>query len=264
MKSPVKKIGGFGFFATASRLPVSLAWETFGEMNGAPTFERMLALIRAYRKGPEDSRDDPVIGCRIVGDVVFFPESHWVDQPADWRRPIVQGKRYDTTSGEGRRVWTECLARAADLRSDWVNDPALKEIYEGARFGRPVPVQRRLGQGSFKVAVLDAYGRACAVTTEHSLPVLEAAHIKPYADGGLHDYGNGILLRSDVHRLFDKGYMSIDPNYRIHVSRRLREEWKNGVTYYPFEGREIEKPEDESRWPDRNLLEWHYDEVFRR
>ncbi|MBN1827187.1 MAG: HNH endonuclease [Candidatus Eisenbacteria bacterium] len=263
LKSPHSAIGGFGFFATASRLPASLAWETFGEMNGAPTFEKMIERIFRYRKSPYDQREDPVIGCRIVGDVVFFPESHWVKQPEDWNRHIVQGKTYDTAQGEGLRVWQECLARAADLRSDWVNDPALREIYEGARFGRPVSVRGRLGQRSFRIAVLDAYGRACAVTTEHSLPVLEAAHIKPYSDGGPHDYGNGILLRSDIHRLFDKGYVSVDPTYRFHVSRRLREEWKNGETYYPFEGRRILLPREESFQPDKRILEWHYEEIFR-
>jgi hypothetical protein len=53
-----------------------------------------------------------------------------------------------------------------------------------SRYGAPVLVPPRLGQGAFRVAVTDAYGRSCAVTREHSLPVLEAAHIQPYALGG--------------------------------------------------------------------------------
>ena len=55
------------------------------------------------------------------------------------------------------------------------------------RYGAPQLVSPRLGQGIFRGAVMDAYGRACAVTQEHSLPALEASHIQPYAKDGPHD-----------------------------------------------------------------------------
>lgn len=263
LKKPHYAVAGFGFFSHASLLPASLAWDAFEKKNGAASFREMIDRVVRYRSSPLAPHEDPVIGCLMVGQVVFFPEAMWVPQPADWRRNVVQGAGYDVTRGEGLRVWQECLARAAELRSDWSSDPVLREIYDGARYGRPVAVRQRLGQGSFRVAILDAYGRACAVTTEHSLPALEAAHIKPFAEGGPHEYGNGIVLRSDIHRLFDKGYVSVDPDFKFRVSRMLREEWKNGATYYPFEGREIHKPDDPRFLPDRRILEWHYEEVFR-
>jgi putative restriction endonuclease len=65
---------------------------------------------------------------------------------------------------------------------------------------------------------MDAYGRACAVTQEHSLPALEASHIQPYAKDGPHDVRNGVLLRADLHRPFDQGYVTITPEYRLEVS----------------------------------------------
>ena len=67
----------------------------------------------------------------------------------------------------------------------------------------------------FRVAVTDACGRACAITGEHSLPALEAAHIRPYASEGPHDMANGLLLRAD---------------------------YENGRSYYPFDGRELRVP----------------------
>lgn len=66
----------------------------------------------------------------------------------------------------------------------------------------PQIVRPRLGQGAFRIVVTDTYERRCAVTGERTLPVLEAAHIKSYADGGAHDITNGLLLRSDLHTLF--------------------------------------------------------------
>lgn len=70
--------------------------------------------------------------------------------------------------------------------------------------------------------------RRCAATGERTLPVLEAAHVRPYAEGGRHELSNGILLRSDLHTLFDSGYLTITPNYHIEVSRRIRDEFENG------------------------------------
>jgi len=66
---------------------------------------------------------------------------------------------------------------------------------------------------------------AAYVTREHSLPVLEAAHIQPYSAGGQHEVVNVLLLRSDRHRLFDRGCVAVTPDDRFVVSSRLREKW---------------------------------------
>jgi putative restriction endonuclease len=134
---------------------------------------------------------------------------------------------------------------------------------EPARYGEAVLVRPRLGQGAFRVAVTDAYGRACAVTQEHSLPVLEAAHIVPYAQGGFHDVNNGLLVRSDLHRLFDLGYVTVTPQLRLEVSARLRGDYENGRTYYPLHGTEINTPSSVALRPDPKLLTWHNERVFR-
>jgi predicted restriction endonuclease len=70
-----------------------------------------------------------------------------------------------------------------------------------SRFGEPHLIRPRLGQGAFRVLVTDIYQRRCAVTQERTLPALEAAHIRPYGDGGEHEARNGLLLRRDIHSL---------------------------------------------------------------
>jgi putative restriction endonuclease len=115
----------------------------------------------------------------------------------------------------------------------------------------------RLGQAGFRVAVLDAYGRRCAVTEEKTLPVLEAAHIRPYADGGGHEVANGLLLRSDFHTLFDAGYLTIDTDYRLLVSKRLREEFSNGRHYYEHHGKIVPNlPTQTDMRPSRAVIVW--------
>jgi HNH endonuclease len=98
--------------------------------------------------------------------------------------------------------------------------------------GQPVVIQRQLGQASFRLAVLDAYDRQCAVTTEHSRPVLEAAHVRPWAAGDGHEIPNGVPLRRDLHGLFDLGYVTIRPDLTVAVSNRLRDDYANGQAYY--------------------------------
>lgn len=124
-------------------------------------------------------------------------------------------------------------------------------------------VLQRTGQGAFRLLVTDSYGRHCAVTREHTLPVLDAAHIRPVTRGGTHSASNGILLRSDIHTLFDLGYVTVQPDDRFRVSGRLRTEWNNGRVYYDLDNTLVRVPEDPSLAPLRELLEWHNDVVFR-
>src|SRR5881296_3568769 len=78
------------------------------------------------------------------------------------------------------------------------------------------------------------------MTNERTLPVLQAAHIKPYALDGPHALNNGLLLRSDLHTLFDQGYLTVDPKVmRIVVSNRIRDEFENGRDYYRLHGQPL-------------------------
>jgi putative restriction endonuclease len=105
--------------------------------------------------------------------------------------------------------------------------------------------------------VTDTYDRRCAVTRERTLPALDAAHVRPYAEGGLHEVTNGLLLRRDIHSLFDRGYVTVTPELRFEVSHRIKEEFENGRDYYALHGRSVQPPDDVSRQPDRQALTWH-------
>ena len=132
-----------------------------------------------------------------------------------------------------------------------------------ARYGDPVLIRPRLGQGAFRAAVTDAYSRACAVTQEHSLPALEAIHIRSYKADGPHEVRNGLLLRSDLHRLFDQGYLTVGEDLRLNVSRRLRDDYSNGHSYYPHHGASIALPSDMTLRPAAEHLRWHNENVFK-
>jgi putative restriction endonuclease len=201
----------------------------------------------------------------MIAAPVFLSREEWVEPPSDWAGTgIQQGKTYPLNTGEGSRVLRECVERASSGTRYWnVERSPLLAAEDAPRYGSGIEVRPRLGQGLFSLTVRDAYGGACAVTGEHSTPVLEAAHIVPYGRGGEHRVDNGLLLRSDLHRLYDRGYVTVTPDYVFHVGDSLREDFDNGRSYYSLGGKTIALPEPEAWRPHRDLLEWHAQNVYR-
>lgn len=69
----------------------------------------------------------------------------------------------------------------------------------------------RPNQAKFRTSLLEYYGSQCAITGKNSPRALEAAHIGPFSDKGVDNISNGLLLRADLHRLFDFDELAIDP-----------------------------------------------------
>lgn len=253
LHAPRNCIAGGGFFVRSSILPASLAWDTFGPDNGVSSREQLELLIRKYKRRNNMDLSNPRIGCIVLADPFFFDEKDWIPAPEDWSTNIVQGKTYDTETAAGAALYESVLERLPEgIRA---------ENTDGYR--RKL-VRHRMGQGAFRVSVIDAYGKRCAITGEETLPVLRATHIRPPAFGGEHLVSNGMLLRSDWHTLFDSGYVTVDPDYNIYVSGRLREDYGDGGYYYAFHGEKLQVlPDSLIERPRADLLEWHNENVFR-
>jgi putative restriction endonuclease len=258
LHAPQHFIAGGGFFAHSTLLPLSLAWDTFREKNGAANFQEMRLLIERRRR--ESSTDDYQIGCILLEQPFFFRPEDWIPAPEDFHPNIVQGKTYDLTSGMGKRLWKQVEIR---LRSVPPILPTKEAAEERPKYGTPISILPRLGQGSFRILVTDAYQRRCAITRERTLPALEAGHIKPFSESGPHKVSNGILFRSDIHRLFDTGYVTISPDYHFEVSRRIREDYENGRDYYSLHGRTIQLPPKKEFYPAPEFITWHNDNCFK-
>jgi len=199
----------------------------------------------------------------VLAEPFFLPRAAWIAVPENWAPNIVQGKTYDTAAVDGQALWD--IVHSALAAHSKVADPSTAEgSYEQDRFGVEYLTRGRLGQGAFRVLVTDAYERRCAITGERTLPVLEAAHIKPYASQGPHRVSNGILLRSDLHKLFDLGYITVTPELKLEVSHRLKTEWENGREYYSHHGKPLKiQPADLASQPSREFLSWHNENRFR-
>ena len=257
LHSPYDYVVGGGFFVRFSVLPASIAWTAFGENNGAATQEELLG--RLGRLAREHVTGGKPIGCNILAEPFFLPESDWIPIPADWSRNIVRGKTYDTAERNGAELW----ARIAGYLENESRFAFPHQNEERAGYGAEYLLRARLGQGAFRVLVTDAYHRRCAVTGERTLPALEAAHIKAYSKSGPNRTDNGLLLRADLHRLFDDGYVTLDDDLKFVVSRRVKEEFQNGREYYHFHGESLKNlPDALTERPAPEFIHWHNERVF--
>ena len=147
------------------------------------------------------------------------------------------------------------LETAAAIGADQADDPSFDPDSvsdERERTFRAIRLRR--GQPAFRVALLDAYDRRCAITgcaVEH---VLEAAHITPHLGPLTNHVTNGLLLRADLHTLFDCGLLAIDPSSRtVLVAETLRLS-----TYGKLVGKPLRAPKDVAKGPSKRNLEKRY------
>lgn len=255
LKAPHNCIAGGGIFVRQAMLPLSLAWDAFGQKNGRQSYADFLDAIYSLRRTNRMQDPDPIISSLILTEPFFLDEANWIPDPPDFSRNIVQGKTYDTADDIGRALFETVQERLQGMH--------VRETGEPGRYGEPQIVTPRLGQGAFRVIVTENYNRQCAVTSEKTLPVLEAAHIKPYSQQGLHTADNGLLLRQDMHTLFDRGYLTINEDYQIEVSKRIREDYGNGREYYAYHGKNLRNlPVTIADRPARELLLWHNENIY--
>ena len=261
LHAPRNYIVGGGYFVRFSALPPFLAWQAFGEKNGTKTYSEFCQRLERYRdrNGIDGTYQ---VGCSILTEPFWFEEQDWIPAP-EWSNSIVSGKRFYTETDVGAKLYQDIVERLPRSKHT--------SIIEQSDFSDPIneqryieyPTKHRLGQGAFRVLVTDAYQRRCSITGEKTLPVLEAAHIKPYGQNGPHSIQNGILLKSDFHTLFDDGYITITTNYNVEVSQRLHNDYGNGKDYYRYHGQPLLiLPGQESQLPSREYLEWHNEHIY--
>lgn len=111
----------------------------------------------------------------------------------------------------------------------------------------------RPGQSQFKARLLEAYSGKCAITGCDVVHVLEAAHIQPYVNESCHHISNGLLLRADIHALFDKHLIAIDENWDVRVGGDLmKTEYGLGLA-----GLTLRLPANPSTQPSKEALAVH-------
>lgn len=111
-------------------------------------------------------------------------------------------------------------------------------------------IVQRQGQTKFRQNLLKAYEGKCAITDFDAEAALEAAHIIPYSETENNEPSNGLLLRADLHTLFDLNYIVIHPEtMQVHLSPAIQ-----NTEYRVINGKRIRVPKDESLRPSQQFL----------
>lgn len=130
-----------------------------------------------------------------------------------------------------------------------------------ALYGRALKAVKsnsRVGQAQFRRNILDAYNKTCCISRINEPEVLEAAHIHPYSIPNDNHVNNGICLRTDIHRLFDCGLITIRPDCTVKISETLTD-----PEYTIFEKSVIQVPADFINRPSSIHFDWHNKNIFR-
>jgi putative restriction endonuclease len=165
LHSPDNFVVGGGFFANFQQLPLNIAWDAFREANGVSSLAEMRQRVGHYRRSPIAASENPTIGCIMLADPFFWSRELWIESPADFKSQTVQGKGYDGESGTGRDLWTEVEKRLQLQPPSKLKDQsATFAAVTSHGIGRPQVMLPRLGQGSFRIMITEAYERRCALT----------------------------------------------------------------------------------------------------
>lgn len=135
-----------------------------------------------------------------------------------------------------------------------VSDEDLSSIGKDLRLSTFRSIVVRQGQGRFRRELINVYNGRCAVTGELTLEVLDAAHIMPYLGRHTNSVNNGILIRTDLHNLFDFNLLSIEPSsWRIEIHPSIASDY-----YRALHGKQISLPKSTQHWPSREFMEIHW------
>ena len=143
----------------------------------------------------------------------------------------------------------------------------LEDIPEGIDIEKEMKV--RVGQCFFRMSVLTAYGNSCCITGMKKPDLLIASHIKPWKDSDSRtertNPSNGLCLNAFHDKAFDRGFITLDKNYKIIISEKLSDinmDEKTHNWFYSYENQQIMLPD--KFLPRKEFIEYHNDVVFQR
>ncbi|MCR8982760.1 HNH endonuclease [Brevibacillus laterosporus] len=251
LKSPIRKIGGYGFYKDYQNLTPKEAWKKFGKGNGVLNYTELISRCNKYigkNSARKSLNNNSTIGCIILTNPVFLDEAEYFKPEEiglEFPKQVVKLKYFDDTTIEKQPVYRNKESVFSIIKEEKSNYFLSKS-------------KERIGQSRFRQNVMKAYGYKCAVTGETCSEVLQAAHIQPYINENSNHIQNGIVLRADIHRLFDSGMITINREHIVTVSSLLI-----NSDYFKLNGKKIYLPEKSEDYPSIEALKLHNSNVFR-
>ncbi len=244
LKSPIRQLGGFGEFYEYKNLTTNEAWKEFGKRNGCVDKAQFINRIQNYiDKNSESFGGKSIdvntyqIGCIVLVNCQYWDEEKYLrpeDFQIDFAAQVVKYKYFDQYDPFTIQI-------DGSHNFNLVNEP--REDFKRE-------VSQRKGQSEFKGKILKAYENKCCITGEACPELLEAAHLQSYLTESSNHIQNGVLLRVDLHRLYDSGLLFIDSHYIVHISSLIQ-----SITYQQYNGQRISLPDNPNSYPSKESLE---------
>ena len=188
----------------------------------------------------------PVSAIMAVGRVRDVPHfSKKLDQHAiwiDWDWKLTKRLQENPIPYSAHHQRAPVSVRVANPKTQrviekWMKGAPIRRtstVLKPVKF-KQVVIEQRQGQAGFRQALMIAYNYKCAVTGCDVRDTLQAAHIVPVSNSGQHHLQNGLLLRADIHNLFDRGLLTIDNQFKVHLHSSI----SSSLTYKALHGKKL-------------------------
>jgi len=245
LKAPIRRIGGFGKFVNYKNMSATDAWNEYGINNGVKTLDSLQARMKFYKsKQRVLNTQENHIGCILLDQLELFDDDEFKEPEnmlgVSFPTQVVKLKYFASTIQQNKIVK--------------LKTPEIPSTFQAQKNSQKkitnVKITERKGQTKFRKDILNIYQYKCAISGVNEENALEAAHIEDYVNEKSNHIQNGLCLRSDIHKLFDRHLIGIDRNYKIHISSKIEDK-----EYRKFEGKIITVPKDEKFFPLKKLLE---------
>ena len=249
LKSPIRKIGGLGIYQEYKNMLPLEAWQAFGRNNGVEDLSGLIDRTKKYitKNSSSSTYENNQIGCIILNNLIFFDENNYKTDTqlgVSFSQHIVKIKFFNQAD-----------PNINEVDNDFEDYLLITTQGKKRKF---ISQTDRKGQSHFRKLVLKNYNNQCAITQNKEVQVLEAAHIQSYISEKSNHIQNGICLRADIHKLFDNGLITIDQNFVVNVSSKIKD-----LKYKTFHGKGITLPLNQRYYPSIDALEFHNKNIFR-
>lgn len=243
-------IGG-GYFLCHTIIDIESCWNQFGVRSGYLTYQEFLKRAKEF----EADISDP-LNCYLCNGSFIFIKDKIIEIPYEVKINLDRKSRALVSANEpfGLFLKKVSLQRRVEQLSVNSNDSTWPGIYYKATMHKS-----RSMAAQFKARMLSIYDFKCAITGCTVGSVLSIAHIKTLYDDRYLMPDNALILRSDIHMLFSKGFITAyydnDDTVLIRVSKRIKMDVD--PMYKFLDGAKLTLPENREYWPNKEYLTWH-------
>ncbi|MGN0916434.1 MAG: HNH endonuclease [Succinivibrio sp.] len=244
-------IVGGGYFLEHTALDIATCWYQFGVRSGYITYQDFIKRAKDF-----GADLNVPLACYLISSSFIFIRNHLIPVPEEFKIDMTGWSKTLVSTEEPLGAYLKKVS--LETRYSTIDTGTAEGVWPGIY--HKATIHRSIDEAAeFRTSLLGLYNKTCAVTGCSLLPVLSVAHIKTIYDDRYLKPDNAIIMRSDLHVLFSRGFITAyyeDPDtIKIRVSKRVK--MNLDPEYSKLEGKILTLPKDRAYWPNPEYLSWH-------